>query len=158
MVLNRKQFIKHFSKLLKQAPGAVEDYNHPIWIAENRGSIRCEWFLCVEPVVLGFGRNPYFWDWCDENLSGGMTCFSSGDIEEWWGFENKTDISLWLLRWSKWARFVEQQGQAGRSSKSSTVWVKIENIVVLRLTIIEHDWLGVRSICKQDNTSHQSAM
>lgn len=100
MVLNRKQFINRIAKMLKQSVKSVTDYEHPLWIAENCGPTHCEWFLCVSPIDLKFERKPEFWDWCDENMAGGIACFSSGEVE-WWGFENKNDISIWLLRWSR---------------------------------------------------------
>ena len=69
----------------------------PLWEAEHGMLLRCQWFIKVSPI--DFSCRDTYWKWCSTNLKGITRCFSSGS-EQWWGFTNKDDILLWLLRWS----------------------------------------------------------
>ncbi len=85
-LLTRAQFRKKFNK---------ETDDRILWLPERAASITCHWF-----VNLKVNCPSDYWDWCNNNLKGHVRCFSSGDEEEWWGFTNKDDISLWVLRFS----------------------------------------------------------
>ena len=67
--------------------------------------LHCKWFVCTKPLALKYddGTKGKYWDWVNSTLKGRITCFSSDSInqEEWWGGENKKDMTLWLLKWSK---------------------------------------------------------
>lgn len=76
-------------------------YDSPLWVAEEG--------LTEKPVVFVKHNSPVqanylkseFWEWCKENLKGTARCYSSCDVEEWWGLTNADDVALWLLRWYK---------------------------------------------------------
>ncbi len=77
-----------------------------LWIPENDLPKSCQWFVKVKPLMRVKNNKESFkkeyWEWNDNNLLGYVRCFSL-DIEnqeEWWGFTNKEDIVLWMLRWS----------------------------------------------------------
>lgn len=100
MILSRKDFVTHFEKLLGQI-----NNNSAIWIPEmGLAEFRSQWFVCVKPVLgcqWHFTKSDY-WNWCDKNLKGRIRCYSSDNVqqEEWWGFTDKRDIPLWILKWS----------------------------------------------------------
>ena len=101
-MLTRAEFVDYWNKTWSdQLP--IDDAS-PIWNAENYpgDEMRCEYFVCVKPVIFWSSKDAY-WEWCTANTIGGLACFSSNsdDQEEWWGFTNKDDIFLWMLRWSK---------------------------------------------------------
>jgi len=57
------------------------------------------WFINTKPIDLNEGRKGTFFNWCKENLKGSIFCYYSQGLEEWWGFTEKDDISVWLLKW-----------------------------------------------------------
>ena len=62
-----------------------------------------QWFVKVKPVNVSRtrGYKKDYWAWCDKNLRGQLLCYwSDNEEEEWWGFTNKDDIALWLLKWT----------------------------------------------------------
>lgn len=100
MVITRTEFIK----TLMQEPGwkfELSDVNGPLWIPEREmGSVwESQWFTCVKPVT--YETKAEYWGWCNTNLKYRTACYLSDDTnqEEWWGFEDKNDTVLWLLRW-----------------------------------------------------------
>lgn len=95
MILDREAFAKLWAPVHNREDG-------PLWIPEQANSTRCRWFVKVKPILTPYS-NSYsnsYWDWCDYCLQGKVMCFSSSDTEEWWGFNNKDDILIWLLKWS----------------------------------------------------------
>ena len=105
--MNRKQFIDRFNEIFRHHGSGCDNDNHVLWEAEKAISPRlhCKWFACVKPIQFGndtITKSDY-WLWVATTLKGRITCFSSDSIEkeEWWGFENKKDMSVWLLKWSK---------------------------------------------------------
>ena len=100
MILDRQQFADHWND---EKPG-LGNSNSPLWIPETFDSmiIQCEWFVCVKPLKVHYFKDQ-FWTWCEENLSGYCRCFSSNtdDSEEWWGFTDKTDLTIWMLKWAQ---------------------------------------------------------
>lgn len=100
MIFTRKEFADVFNNI-KDGLGKA---NSGLWIPEQSGKYRCEWFICVKPVTGWRNSTEYdeYWDWCRDNMKGHVRCFSS-DTEgqkEWWGFGNKDDIVMWMLRWA----------------------------------------------------------
>lgn len=63
-----------------------------------------QWFVKVRPIRVS--RSSYsktdYWAWCNKNLQGRLLCYWSDteNQEEWWGFTNKDDIAIWLLKWN----------------------------------------------------------
>ena len=105
--MNRKQFIARFDEIFRHHGGSCDNDNHVLWEAEKMYSPRlhCKWFVCTKPLALKYddGTKGKYWDWVNSTLKGRITCFSSDSInqEEWWGGENKKDMTFWLLKWSK---------------------------------------------------------
>lgn len=103
MILSRHEF----RLWLKLRDPSFYSWKSPAWSMETK-NIKPHWFVNVRPIR--FYRNEHditkqdYWDWCNKNLSGKLLCYWSDDEEggtgEWWGFTNKDDITLWLLRWS----------------------------------------------------------
>lgn len=107
MIYTRQQFADMWNE---EKPG-LGDKESPLWFPEQSwsdldddGPLTCEWFVCVNPMRLGRERDKkdMFWEWCSKNLIGRCRCFSSnyGGKEEWWGFTNKDDITIWMLKWA----------------------------------------------------------
>ena len=101
-MLTRAEFAEHWNEV---APGKLMGMpDSPLWIPEDDGNARCEWFIHILPIIRWVGSRDKldFWLWCETNLTGVIRCFSSDDIsqEEWWGFSHQADIVHWLLRWA----------------------------------------------------------
>lgn len=99
MILTRQQFSEHFNSLQKGLgePGSYL-WNPEEHLAKNRRF----WFICVRPINLGdFNDTLVFRKWCQESLTSSPVCYNSNNDEqqEWWGFKNRNDIMLWMLRW-----------------------------------------------------------
>lgn len=73
----------------------------PLWAVEQSTQIIPQWFVCVKPVRVVTQIEDY-WQWCEKHLTGKLLCYSSSDEdqEEWWGFTNKDDGILWILKWA----------------------------------------------------------
>lgn len=69
--------------------------DHPLWIPEQDLQEPCQYFVCVLAPV----RDRDYWLWCTNMLQGYVRCFSSSENEEWWGFTNEADITMWSLKW-----------------------------------------------------------
>jgi len=110
-IISREKFIELFDTEFKKLHSPIKDREHPIWIPETANEIKFEsaWFICIKPIEVdgnfttnvGFWTN--YWQWSRENLTGQHACYSSSfdTGEEWWGFEHKEDILIWVLRWAK---------------------------------------------------------
>lgn len=99
MLVDRQGFVDYWDH--QHPPRALgSTTNSALWIPEQDARIRCEWFVCVAPVLYEDTRE--YWDWCDRTLRGQLLCFSCNldDDEEWWGFEFKEDITWWSLKWT----------------------------------------------------------
>lgn len=96
MVLNRKEFA-HYFNALKEGMG---DAKSPLWAPEELQSPVSLWFVCVKPIGVSRFKWDY-WNWCNSTLAGQVRCYSSDttDKKEWWGFTNKDDIPVWMLKW-----------------------------------------------------------
>lgn len=100
MILSRHEF----RMWVKLKMPEFYSWRSPLWSIETK---QCKpvWFVKVQPVRFsrderGITKQQY-WDWCNENMSGKLLCYwSDGITGEWWGFTNKDDITLWLLKWS----------------------------------------------------------
>jgi hypothetical protein len=94
MILSREEFSHHFNAL-KEGLGNKDS---PLWIPDDFEP--SEWFVCVEPIGVHRFKSSYY-DWCNKTLKGPVRCYSSDsdDKKEWWGFTNKEDIVLWMLKW-----------------------------------------------------------
>ena len=108
-ITTRNKFIKIFDAKFNRPdlPINCADDRHVIWEGEKSYSPRakCKWFVCVTPIDFGPGRisKRDFWEWINATLSKKIVCYSSDSLnkEEWWGFEDKKDAIVWLLKWSK---------------------------------------------------------
>lgn len=95
-VLTRKQFI---DIMCREFSTDKLTASHPIWTPEKYSHsppIRCTTFLNTKPV----NTTGDFWLWCNEALAGQVRCFSSGDTDEYWGFTDPADVTIWTLRWA----------------------------------------------------------
>ena len=95
MILTRAQFVDYFNNL---GAGLGND-DSPLWIPEESGD-RCEMFVCVKPIGVSRFKWAYY-NWCNTTLKGKVFCYSSDpdNQKEWWGFTNRDDIVLWMLKW-----------------------------------------------------------
>lgn len=97
LVVDRAQFTSIFDKIFEDK-GGIDDA-HILWEVERTQNIKCKYFVCATPINVDYSK---YWDWCNSTLNGNAVCFSSNseDNEEWWGFTDKEDIIIWMLRWS----------------------------------------------------------
>ena len=105
MILTREQFIAEIDEILRLRGGSCAAIGHPVWIPEQEASIKCNYFVCIQPIV-GSSEHAFheeYWDWVDNTLQGQTRCFctNAGAEEEWWGFTEEADVVIFLLRWSK---------------------------------------------------------
>lgn len=101
MIITRQEFIDKWNRMVPADP--VDRPDHPLWIPETeikRGP-RGEWFILQQDQDM---VNDEYWKWCDENLAGLVRCYLYEELQDgdwaWWGFTEKKDIFLWMLRWS----------------------------------------------------------
>ena len=92
-----------FKALVKQTWHNTNDLSaddSPLWALEKATVIRPQWFACIKPINQRHAAA--YWHWCDSHLSGDVLCYSSNtdDSEEWWGFTEKNDVLIWMLRWA----------------------------------------------------------
>ena len=104
-MLSRKRFAKMFNK---QHPG-LGDEGSALWIPEEDSMRKSKWFVCIKPLYTTFGTSAprhhnkeVYWTWVNASCTGKVRCYSSSQetSEEWWGFENKSDIAFWMLKWA----------------------------------------------------------
>jgi len=105
--MNRTEFIARFNEIMRHHGGGCEKDDHPLWEAEKADTprIKCKWFVCVKPLRMrstDTSKSDY-WYWVTNTLKGRVTCYSSDhdNNEEWWGFQYKKDMTMWVLKWSK---------------------------------------------------------
>lgn len=99
MMLTRAQFIQYFNNL----QAGLGDQTSPLWVGEKYlVEKQCNWFINVRPINVNDIHNHNFRKWVKTYCKGQVLCYSSNtdDQEEWWGFTNKDDILLWMLRWT----------------------------------------------------------
>jgi hypothetical protein len=99
LVVDRAQFTAIFDQIFKYSGGITD--NHVLWEAEKCYNIKCTQFACVPPVKIKTDKSDDYWNWCNSTLKGKVMCFSSNDdnSQEWWGFTEKEDILVWMIRW-----------------------------------------------------------
>ena len=101
-ILTRQEFSDYFNNL--ETDKELGGPDSPLWEAEC-DIPNCQWFVKVRPLNISGKRHGYknsYWNWCNKNLNGATRCFSSDtdpEGDEWWGFTDKNDIVLWILRW-----------------------------------------------------------
>ena len=70
---------------------------HVMWTPEQIvPGLPSEWFIKM-PITT----DDDFWDWCKSSLQGIVRCYvcdKNGGL--WWGFTNKQDIVVFILRWA----------------------------------------------------------
>jgi hypothetical protein len=96
-MLNRQEFADHFNSFRN----GLGDTDSPLWIPDE--SNPSQWFICVEPLgVLNVHGYDDYYEWCKQTLTGAVRCYCSDTVnrEEWWGFTDKTDITIWALKWT----------------------------------------------------------
>ena len=79
-------------------------WDSPAWTHEPQRH-PSQWFVKVKPIGISNSnryRKSDYWTWCNKNLHGRLLCYwcDTENQEEWWGFTNKDDIALWLLKWN----------------------------------------------------------
>lgn len=94
-VLDREQFVKHWNAV---KPG-LGDADSGMWAYERQFGPVCMWFVSVKPIRVSINRKEEFWEWCKQYCPTGVGCYSASDEEEWWGFVDRDEMMLWLLRW-----------------------------------------------------------
>jgi len=95
-MLTREEFANTFNHM----QAGLGDSSSPLWVPEQMpGSIESKWFICVKPFMRTSKKQ--FWNWCATNLHGQLRCYSSDNEnkQEWWGFTDKRDIVLFMLKW-----------------------------------------------------------
>lgn len=97
-VLTRQEYIDYWNE---RDPDLVEP-DGVMWFWEAESGIESKWFFWSDTVAYNhiIKDRDYFWRWCDQNLQGSVTCYSSGREGEWWGFTDRDDIVLWVLKWT----------------------------------------------------------
>lgn len=92
-ILTRQQFADYFNKIVT----GLGDPCSVLWQAEHINN-PCKFFVRLrKPVDCEHMSD--FHVWCENYTDGEVRCFSSGARGEWWGFTNKDDIVLWMLKW-----------------------------------------------------------
>lgn len=97
-MLTRTEFAQHFDELQY----GLGQPDSPLWCPEESDNKPSKWFVCVRPLtvtVSGFKQD--YWSWCNKTLQGQVKCYSSDsdNHQEWWGFTDQKDISVWMLKW-----------------------------------------------------------
>ena len=98
-MMNRNEFAAYFNS--KDKLGGPKS---PLWCPEGE-NVKCNWFVKVRPVKFGrpggYTRSN-FYAWNGAMLNGRILCYSSDDTneEEWWGFTDKEDILMFILKWA----------------------------------------------------------
>lgn len=106
MILTRTEFVTHWNTISPTDP--VDRPDHPLWIPETeiKPGAPSEWFVLAPAAVNeeDFVSRVDFWSWCETTLVGQVRCYMLDEREggdwAWWGFTNKKDITVFLLRWS----------------------------------------------------------
>ena len=96
-MLTRAEFAEHFNKLDPRL--GRED--SALWLPDEvESGGPSQWFVCVKPIGVHRFKFGYY-DWCNKTLKGRVRCYSSDNDskQEWWGFTDKEDIVIWMLKW-----------------------------------------------------------
>ena len=102
MILTRKEFISRWNDLVPNDP--VNRSDHPLLIPETeiKTGPPSRWFVLQRENRPMFDDD--YWKWCNTNLAGQIRCYMFEELQDgdwaWWGFTNKKDITIWLLRWA----------------------------------------------------------
>lgn len=100
-IYDRQQFVEYWEEI---KPGLGQK-DSVLWTPEQSlAPDGCQHFICISPIPeLWHDEYIEFWSWCGDQLKGHCRCFSSSTNppEEWWGFTDKDDILMWVLRWAK---------------------------------------------------------
>ena len=105
-MLTRKQFARMYNK---ERPG-LGDEGSALWIPEEDSLLKSKWFVSIRPLSGQWEWSPsrristkeVYWTWVNANCTGKVRCYSSDytNKQEWWGFEKKSDIAFWMLKWA----------------------------------------------------------
>lgn len=100
MILDREAFAKHFNTI-KPGLGDPDSvlWSYEQWMFEKECAGRAQWFVKSPPLQHWQQRRDQYWEWCDRFMRGTVICFSVDDQGEWWGFQYRDDIPLWIVRW-----------------------------------------------------------
>ena len=106
-ILTRNEFKQWVIDHIPNGSSLAED-NSPLWNPQTKNGT-CEWFVNVRPIDFHLRFRPdgrgdakgKYWAWCNQVLKGELRCFlsNSDDKIEWWGFTDRNDIPIWLLKW-----------------------------------------------------------
>ena len=93
-IIDRKAFQAHFNELV---PGMADDDSQlwapEIWEPNARPS---QWFVYTR---VGLRDKGEYWAWIRDHCQGSVLCYSSSEAGDWWGFERREDILIWVMRW-----------------------------------------------------------
>ena len=105
--MKRKKFKKHAISHMQITNFAYGEWydsimndKEPFWIPEIRDGWKASHFAAIAMPPRDYEKE-LFWDWCKNNLSKPPLCYMSDDYHnvEWWGFNTKEDMMLFLLKW-----------------------------------------------------------
>ena len=98
VILTREQFIEWWDNWVPENP--VNRRDHPLWLPETeiKPGPPCQWFVKNK---LTSSTSDY-WKWCRTSLKGMLRCYMVDEENgwEWWGFTDKQDMTLWMLKWA----------------------------------------------------------
>lgn len=104
VIYTREQFVAWWDQWVPENPANRRD--HPLWIPEMeiKPGPPSAWFVKASSRnnwAWRIGREDY-WAWCNANCSGIIRCYMLDEEkeEEWWGFTNKDDMVIWMLKWA----------------------------------------------------------
>jgi hypothetical protein len=101
VIYTRRQFIDWWANYLPSSCEFLEDKTHPLWIPETSQNFENDAFILLTSP-LDRDEITEMYNWAKEtNLH--PCCYSSGDGEEWWGFnsQDKDNLVLWMLKWMR---------------------------------------------------------
>ena len=99
MIATRDQF----KQWLDRRYAGITHYASALWSVETKQ--KSQWFVKVKPVSMqrdGRRLQDVYWSWCNAHCQGQILCYYSDfdNNEEWWGFTEYQDLTLWILKWS----------------------------------------------------------
>ena len=94
-ILSREDFANYWNNV---RPG-LGNSNSPLWSPEY-GGIKCNYFVNFRLLQEEYWDKDTFWGWAEKTLDGTVRCFSASNDGDWWGFTNKSDIPMVILKWA----------------------------------------------------------
>lgn len=101
MIHSREEF-KRIARTIRDDPTIIDERSR-FWVAEQDITDKCHWFVSVPCLRLSVDDTKTdYWVWCADVLKGYVRCFMIDyeRNEEWWGFTDEEDATIWTLKWS----------------------------------------------------------